>query len=147
MGLRHLLACVGIHLVWCIRYIFPDVLVTIETLMLRSLRLELTGSVRWRGFAWDSTWWSFIWCPLETFRRCIWGTYVVWWWPVLSYRHRLISLGRHSLTLVSSKVARQGPGCSLHLVRLLGRDLVALFASQGRSTGTWSPAPPHKVAR
>jgi hypothetical protein len=46
IGLCHLHACVDIHPVWCIHYIFPDILVTVDILMLRSLRLGLTGPIR-----------------------------------------------------------------------------------------------------
>jgi hypothetical protein len=41
--LHHYQACVGIHPVWGIVSSFSSVWVTIETPMLRSLRLELTG--------------------------------------------------------------------------------------------------------
>jgi hypothetical protein len=43
MVLRHLPSCIGIHPVWCIHYIFPNILVTIDISMLRSLQLGLTG--------------------------------------------------------------------------------------------------------
>jgi hypothetical protein len=46
MGICHLSMCVGIHPVWCIHYILLDILVTVETLMLRSLPLGLTSPIR-----------------------------------------------------------------------------------------------------
>jgi hypothetical protein len=45
------------------------------------------------------------------------------------------------------KVARQGPGRQLRLVRLLGRDLDTCPTLQGCSTGTWSLTSPRKVVR
>jgi hypothetical protein len=43
MDLHHLSACVGIHLVWCIRRVLSGMRVTVETLMMRSLKPWLTG--------------------------------------------------------------------------------------------------------
>jgi hypothetical protein len=51
ISLRHLPACVGIHPVWCVRYMFPDMPVIVETLMLRSLQLGFTSPIRRWGFA------------------------------------------------------------------------------------------------
>jgi hypothetical protein len=48
---------------------------------------------------------------------------------------------------VSDEVAWHGLGRLLHLVRLLGKDLVARSASGDCSTGTCSPAMPHKVSQ
>jgi hypothetical protein len=65
----------------------------------------------------------------------------------LSRQRGLVSLGRPSLTLVSSKVARQGPSRPLYLARLLDRDLVASSVSQGCSTGLGHPLLFREVAR
>jgi hypothetical protein len=146
ISLRHLPACVGIHPVWCVCYIFHDMPVTVETLMLRSLQLGFPGPIRRWGFAWDRTWRGIVWRLSETFRRFTRGPNVVWW-PVLSRRCGLVSLGRPSLTLVSGTVAWHGLGRSLRLARLLGRDLVVHSASQGCSAGTWLSTLPRKVAR
>lgn len=48
MGMCHLPSCVRIHLVWSIHYIFTDILVIVDILILRSLRLGLIGPIhRW----------------------------------------------------------------------------------------------------
>jgi hypothetical protein len=107
-----------------------QICVTVETPMLRTLRLALTSPIHQWGFAWDGMWQRTVWRPSRTFWCRTRGSSMVWWWP-------------------ASCLADVGPyhwvGPSLTPVRL-AQDLIAWPSSRGCSARTWSPTPPHEVA-
>lgn len=100
---------------------------------------------------------SGVWVTVETsVLRSRRGLYVVWWWCVLSRpmwasgvglgSFLVVPLGENLVVLPASQTC-SAETCLPRFVNSFGEDLVVHPTLQTCSTGTWSFAPPRRLAR